>query len=148
MQLFITTAADLEVVKELLPLGDALIGAVVTLLTAGFTYLIGRRRQTAEVSNLQAEKKSIEAAAGMSHAEASQTLSEAAAMAVQPLIDRIKDQKEEITYLTERLVEKRKLLDEQRTTHARISAENELLKAKFRLQGEVPPELPPEVKDV
>lgn len=146
--LYTWLAIDVGVVKELLPLGDALIGAVVTLLTAGFTYLVGRRRQSAEVSNLQSEKKSIEAAAGMTTAEAAQTISEAAAMAVQPLIDRVKEQKIEIKYLTTQLVDKREELDEQRTENARLAAQNELMKAKFRLQGEVPPELPPEVKNV
>lgn len=148
MQPYIWLATDLGVVKELLPLGDALIGALVTLMTAGFTYLIGRRRQSAEVSNLQADKKVIEAAAGMTTAEAAQTISEAAALAVAPLIDRVKEQKLEIKYLTNQLVETRNELDEQRTKCAKFAAENELMKAKFRLQGEVPPELPPEVKNV
>lgn len=141
-------AVDMEVMKELLPLGDAVIGAVVTLLTAGFTYLIGRRRQNVEVDNLKSEKKTIEAAAGMNHAEAAQTLSEAAALTVIPLKERVKEQREEITYLTERLVWKRTEMDKMRTEMATLRAENELMRVKFRLQGEVPPELPPEVKNV
>lgn len=135
---------DVEVVKELLPLGDAVVGAGVTLATALITYIVGRRRNRAEVDNLQAEKKSIEAASGVSTAEAAQVLSEAAAMAVKPLIDRVKEQAEEIRFLNERVVWHRNQLDDLRTHCAHLAAENELLKAKFRLQGESIPELPTE----
>lgn len=148
MQPLFWLAMDMGVVKELLPLGDALVGALVTLMTAGFTYLIGRRRQSAEVSNLQAEKHTIEAAAGMSHAEALQTLSEAAVYVAAPLKERVKEQQQEIKYLSERLVCKRTEMDKMRTEMATLKAENELMRTKFKLQGEVPPELPPEVKNV
>ena len=148
MQLYNWLAMDLEVVKNLLPLGDALVGAFVTLATAGFTYIVGRRRQGAEVENLRAEKKTIEAAAGMNHAEASQTLAEAAVMIAAPLVERVKEQQEEIKYLTDRVTWKRGEMNKMRTEIATLKAENELMREKFRLQGEVPPELPPEVKNV
>jgi cell shape-determining protein MreC len=134
---------DTEIVSQLLPLGDSVIGALVTLATALFTYVIGRRRNRAEVDNLQAEKKSIEAASGVSTAEAAQIISEAAAATVQPLVSRVQEQQKEIKYLTERVTWKRAELDRLRTENATLKSENMLLKSRFRLQGETPPELPP-----
>lgn len=143
MQLYF--ALDSEVVSNLLPLGDSIVGALVTLATALLTYIVGRRRSRVEVDNLQAEKKSIEAASGVSTAEAAQIISEAAAATVQPLVERVREQREEIKYLTEQLVDHRYKNDALRTTVARLSAENQLMRKKFSLQGETPPELPPEV---
>lgn len=134
---------DTEIVSQLLPLGDSVIGAFFTLATALFTYVIGRRRNRAEVDNLQAEKKSIEAASGVSTAEAAQIISEAAAATVQPLVSRVQEQQKEIKYLTERVTWKRAELDRLRTENATLMSENMLLKTKYRLQGETPPELPP-----
>jgi small-conductance mechanosensitive channel len=141
------SAIDSEVVSQLLPLGDSIIGAGVTLLTALFTYLVGRRRSAQEVQNLQAEKESIEAASGVSTASAAQIISEAAAATVSPLLSRIKEQREEIEFLTGKNVDYRNQLDELRTEIAKTAAQNELMRRKFMLQGEIPPELlPPEVK--
>jgi NAD-dependent DNA ligase len=147
MQSFVyLLAVEPEMVKELLPLGDAVVGAVAAIIGSIFTYILGRRKSSQEVENLQAEKKSIEAASGLSTAEAAQVISEAAAAMVQPLIDRVHQQQEEIKYLTDRVVWKRGQLDELRTLNAKLRAENELYRQKFKLQGETPPELPPEVK--
>lgn len=134
---------DTDIVSQLLPLGDSIIGAGITLVTALFTYVIGRRKNQQEVENLQAEKKSIEAASGVSTAEAAHIISEAAAATVQPLIARVREQQEEIKYLTSRVIWKRSELDRLRSENARLRSENELLKNRFRMQGETPPELPP-----
>lgn len=128
-------ALDSGVVEQLLPLGDSIIGALVTLATAAITYGIGKARSKAEVENLQAEKKNIEAATGVTTADAAKVISEAAAATVQPLIERIKEQRSEIT-------EYRDECDNLRTQNARLLAENELMRTKFKLQGETPPELP------
>lgn len=138
---------DSEIVSQLLPLGDSVIGAAVTIATALFTYVVGRRRNRVEVDNLQAEKKSIEAASGLSTAEAAQIISEAAAATVQPLVSRVQEQQKEIKYLTDRLTWKRSELDRIRTENAQLRSENELLKNRFRLQGETPPELPYKMED-
>jgi predicted nuclease with TOPRIM domain len=138
---------DTEIVGQLLPLGDSVIGAVVAVATALFTYVVGRRRNRVEVDNLQAEKKSIEAASGLSTAEAAHIISEAAAATVQPLVSRVQEQQKEIKYLTERLTWKRSELDRIRTENAHLRSENELLKHRFRLQGETPPELPYTLED-
>lgn len=137
-------AIDSEVVNQLLPLGDSIIGALVTLATAAITYGVGRARARAELDNIKAEKKSIEAASGVSTAEAAQVISEAAAATVQPLLDRIREQRQEIRFLTEKNVEYRDTIDQVRTHAARLAAENELMKNKFKLQGEKIPELPTE----
>lgn len=139
-------AIDSEVVNQLLPLSDSIIGAIVTLATAGITYGVGRARARAEVDNLRAEKKSIEAASGVSTAEAAQVISEAAAATVQPLLDRIKEQRLEIKFLTEKNLEYRNALDAVRNESARLSAEIELYKRKFMLQGEHIPDFPTEEK--
>lgn len=138
-------ALDSGVVDQLLPLGDSIIGAFLTLGTALITYTVGRAKARAEVDNLQAEKKNIEAASGVSTAEAAKIISAAAAATVEPLMDRLKEQRQEISHLTSVAAEARKELELMRDHVARLSAENKLMKEKFRLQGESPPELPPEV---
>lgn len=133
-----------EVVNQLLPLSDSIIGAIVTLATAAITYGVGKAKARAELDNIKAEKKSIEAASGLSTAEAAQVISEAAASTVQPLLDRIREQREEIKFLTQKNVEYRNELDAVRNHAARTVAENELFKRKFKLQGEQIPEFPKE----
>lgn len=135
-------AINSEVVNQLLPLSDSIIGALVTLATAAITYGVGRAKSRAEVDKVLAEKKSIEAASGVSTAEAAQVISEAAAATVQPLLDRIREQREEIKFLTERNVDFRNQLDIARNESARVSAENELYRRKFILQGEQIPDFP------
>lgn len=132
------------VIEQILPLGDSIIGAFVTLLTAGATYAIGRARRNAELDNLKAEKRSIEAASGVSTAEAAQVISEAAAATVQPLLDRIREQRQELKYYVDRNTYYLQELDKVRAELARVQAHNELMKRKFFLQGETIPELPKE----
>jgi hypothetical protein len=132
------------VVDQLLPLGDSIIGAAVTLVTAGITYAVGRARTKAEVDNLMAEKKAIEAATGVSTAEAAQVISEAAAATVQPLLDRIRQQREEILYFNERHAYYLNEIEKIRTEKARTDSENALLKRKLILLGEEIPTLPEE----
>jgi hypothetical protein len=131
---------DGEIISELLPLGDALVGAGVTLATALFTYLIGRRRAQAEIGNLLAEKKSIEAASGVSTAEAAQIISEAAAATVQPLMERVREQRLEIKELTQLSSERRIIIERLRDELAEMRSENQLLRNRFKLQVETPPE--------
>lgn len=135
-------ALDSGVLQQLLPLGDSVISALVTLLTAAITYTIGKARSHAEVDNLRAEKRNLEAASGVSTAEAAQIISEAAAQTVQPLLERIKEQRLEITYLNQKYLTQREELDSLRNDIARLSAKNELMRQKFILQRETPPELP------
>lgn len=132
---------DTEVVKQLLPLGDSIIGAGVTLLTAAVTYVVGRAKNRQEIDNLLAEKKSIEAASGVSTAEAAQVISEAAAATVQPLLDRIRHQREEIVYLHERHAYYLNEIEKIRTEKARTDSENALLKRQLILLGEPIPTL-------
>lgn len=139
MQLYLVSL-DAEMVSELLPLGDSVVGAVVTLCTALFTYAIGRRRAKAEVENIQAEKKNIEAASGVSTAEAAQIISEAAAATVQPLMERVKEQRIEIRELTDANRNKRFIIEQLRDELAEVKSQNELMKNKFKLQGETPPD--------
>lgn len=133
---------DPGVVSDILPLGDATVAALVAAVTAGFTYAVGRKKSRAELDKLSEEKKSLEAASGVSTAEAAQIISSAAAVTVQPLIERIKEQREEVHFLNTRLTEMREQLHNVRSHAARLQAENELMRTKFRLQGEIPPELP------
>ncbi len=141
MELFLS-ALNLDIIKEFLPLGDALLGAFFTLLTAGFTYMMGKRKRDQEVVNLQAEKLSIEAASGVSTAEAARVISSAAAATVGPLVERVKQQSDEIKSLTEKIIDLGSQIEHEKTVSAQIKAENELLKHRFRLQGETVPELP------
>jgi chromosome segregation ATPase len=141
-----------ELINGLLPLGEPLVGAGVTLLTTLFAFVVGRRRSKQEVDNLQAEKRSIEAASGVSNAEAAQIISQAAAETVKPLLERLRELREENAELDQEILEKETQIrnlrienEEIRTHAARLAVHNKLMKEKFRLQGDTPPELPPEV---
>lgn len=132
---------DPGVIQQLLPLGDSIISASLTLVTAGITYAVGRSRTKAEVDNLMAEKKAIEAATGVSTAEAAQVISEAAAATVKPLLERIREQREEIHYFNDRLTNYLNQIEILRTDNARIQSENALLRRKLILLGEEIPNL-------
>lgn len=71
--------------------GPLLGGSILAIVT----YLLGRRKNRAEISKLEGEKKSVEAAAGLSTAEAASIISRAAADVVQPLTARIRELQEE-----------------------------------------------------
>lgn len=138
-----------ELLEGLLPLGEPLIQAVVTVVTAVFTYLVGRRGRKQELENLQAEKKSIEAASGVSTAEAAQIISQAAAETVKPLLDRLQELREENSRQDEEILEKETSirnykieLEDLKSHAASLAMQNRLMREKFKLQGEVPPEFP------
>lgn len=132
---------DSGIIDQLLPLGDSILGAAVTLMTAGITYAVGRSRTKAEVDKLMSEKKAIEAVAGVSTAEAAHVISEAAAATVQPLLDRIRQQREEILYFNERHAYYLNEIEKIRTDKARVESENALLKRQLILLGEPIPTL-------
>lgn len=119
-------AMDAEILSQLLPLGDSVIGAGVTIFTALFTYIIGRRRAHQEL-------KSLEAASGVSTAEAAQILTQAAAATVQPLLERLKEQREEIKELSKLSSDRRYELDLLRTELAEVKAENEIIRRQLLL---------------
>lgn len=130
------------IISDVLPAGNELLVAIVSLSASVLTYIVGRAKNKAEVENLKAEKKSIEAASGVSTAEAASVISKAAASTIQPLMQRVAEQAEEIKFLTDRNVSYRNELEIYRTQMAKMAAENLLMKEKFRLQGEEVPELP------
>lgn len=136
---------DPDVIGQLLPLGDAAIAAFITIVGSVVTYYLGKGKTKQEIDNLKAEKTKIEAASGYTTAEAAQVITAAAANTVSPLLERIKEQREEIKFLTERNVFYRNEIDDVKTHAARLAAENELLRERFKLRGETPPILPPEV---
>lgn len=69
-----------------------IIGPILGGLTLSIvTYFLGRKRNRAEISKLEGEKKNVEAAAGLSTAEAASIISRAAADVVQPLTNRIRE---------------------------------------------------------
>ena len=88
----------------LLPLLFPLISSIGTvavgIIGSWISYRRGRSRATAEVENLRTEKRSIEAAAGLSTAEAASIISEAAASMIQPLLARQKELQEQLAALT------------------------------------------------
>jgi phage shock protein A len=69
----------------------ALVQGSMTALLSVITYFQGRKRGNAEVEKIKVEKKSIEAAAGLSTAEAASIIAQAAADVVQPLTNRIRE---------------------------------------------------------
>lgn len=135
-------AMDPEILSQLLPMGDSAVTAAVTIFTAVFTYAAGRRKGNQEIQNMQAEKRGIEASSEVTTAEAAQIISAAAAATVQPLVERVREQREEIKRLSAKNLELIYESDSLRTKMAEMKAENELMKRKFIFQGEIPPTLP------
>lgn len=124
--------ADIEVFKELLPLGDTIIGGIVTLATGVLTYFVGRKRSTQEVDNLKAEKRSVEATAFASNADAIKTLTESASAMVGPLTERLRVQSEEMKFMNEEKVFLKEELERIKTEYSFLKEENERLKSERR----------------
>ena len=77
-----------DFVIPLLQIFGPILGGVVLAVV---TYFLGKRKNRAEIDKLVGEKKSVEAAAGLSTAEAASIISRAAADVVQPLTNRIRE---------------------------------------------------------
>jgi predicted nuclease with TOPRIM domain len=142
-----------ELLGGLLPLGDPIITGIFGLVTVLLGWVFGRRKQRQEIDNLQAEKKSIEAASGVSQAEAAQIIAQAAAETVRPLLERLQELREENARLDDEIlhlntsVRNLRIENEELRTHsAKLAVENKLMREKFKLQGDIVPELPPEVR--
>lgn len=143
-----------DLLGGLLPLGDPIVTGIFGLVTVLLGWVFGRRKNNQEVDNLKAEKKSIEAASGVSQAEAAQIIAQAAAETVRPLLERLQELREENAELDEEIlhlntsVRNLRIENEELRTHAtKLAVENKLMREKFKLQGDVIPELPPEVKN-
>lgn len=81
-----------EYVIPLLQIFGPIFGALTLALV---TYFIGKSKNKAEINKLEGEKKSVEAAAGLSTAEAASIISRAAADVVEPLTNRIRELQQE-----------------------------------------------------
>lgn len=81
-----------EYVIPLLQILGPILGGIVL---AFVSYFLGRRKNQAEISKLEGEKKNVEAAAGLSTAEAASIISRAAADVVEPLTNRIRELQQE-----------------------------------------------------
>lgn len=112
----------------LIPVATSLVSGVLVLLGGFFAYLYGRKRNQAEIQKLQSEKESIEAAAGLSTAQASSIIATAAAEVVQPLTNRIKELQGQVATLTQENV----ML---RNTLADLEAQIALLRQRDSLAG-------------
>lgn len=77
-----------DYVIPLLQIFGPIIGGIAL---AVITYFLGRNKNRAEISKLEGEKKNVEAAAGLSTAEAASIISRAAADVVEPLTNRIRE---------------------------------------------------------
>lgn len=95
-------SAVLAVLKVL---GGPLVGGFFSIVALIFGYRFGRAKMNVEIENLKAEKRKIEAATGLSTAEAAAIISQAAASIVEPLTERIKDLQESNLSLTRALSE-------------------------------------------
>lgn len=111
-------------VIPLLQIFGPLVGSV---LLAVVTYLLGKKKNRAEINKLEGEKKSVEAAAGLSTAEAASIISRAAADVVQPLTNRIRELQQESLARDNRHAEEIRRLQ----THlSEVTRENVQLKTK------------------
>lgn len=114
-----------DYVIPLLQIFGPILGGVALAVV---TYLLGKRKNRAEISKLEGEKKSVEAAAGLSTAEAASIISRAAADVVQPLTNRIRQLQEESLARDQRNAEEVRRLQ----THiVELTKENVKLKTKL-----------------
>lgn len=111
---------DQSIIEQLLPLGDSIITGVVTLGTAFITYVVGRSSRSSEVKHLENEKKELMAS---NVVETSEAVSSATIAVVTPLLERIREQREEMKFLVERNADYREEIK-------RLEDENDTLKGK------------------
>lgn len=107
-----------------IPFLQYIAGPLIAII---FSYLFARKKNQAEVKKLEGEKKSVEAAAGLSTAEAASIISRAAADVVQPLTNRIRELQEDSIARSQRHAETIRRLE----SHiAEVTRENVELKTK------------------
>lgn len=136
-----------DLLGGLLPLGDPIVTGIFGLVTVLLGWVFGRRRNNQELDNLKAEKKSIEAASGVSQAEAAQIIAQAAAETVRPLLERLQEYREENEEQDEKIFELKRENKELKTHNSTLEAELQLIREQLKLQGALIPELPSEVKN-
>ena len=84
---------------------NTIVAFICTVVTSIFAYIVGRKRNVAEVEVLKAEKTVLEArAAGL--------MAEAAAEMVGPLLERIRALQEDVAFLTEQNIQFKDKIEE------------------------------------
>lgn len=136
-----------DLLGGLLSLGDPFIAGVFSIIAVVLGWAFGRRKSNQEVDNLKAEKKSIEAASGVSQAEAAQIIAQAAAETVRPLLERLQEYREENEEQDQKILELKRENKELKTHNSTLEAEMQLIREQLKLQGTSIPELPSEVKN-
>lgn len=123
-----------QFIVDYLPLILAVVSGLFTIGGIVVSYFLGRKKSNAEVAKLEGEKKSVEAAAGLSTAEAASIIAQAAADVVQPLTNRIRELQTEAKAMADRHAEDKRLLIERQSRlekHlAEVTKENVELKTK------------------
>lgn len=123
-----------QFIVDYLPLILAVVSGLFTIGGIVVSYFLGRKKSNAEVAKLEGEKKSVEAAAGLSTAEAASIIAQAAADVVQPLTNRIRELQTEAKAMADRHAEDKRLLIERQSRlekHlAEVTKENVDLKTK------------------
>lgn len=121
-------ASEFEVIKELLPLGDSIITAVMTVGAGIGSYFIGKKKQNQELENLKAEKKAIESEASSSLAEATRMITDSASAILGPITIRLKEQTEENRLLREMNLFLNKELEQIKVLYQKALSELERIK--------------------
>lgn len=136
-----------DLLGGLLSLGDPIIAGVFSIAAVVLGWAFGKRKSNQELDNLKAEKRSIEAASGVSQAEAAQIIAQAAAETVRPLLERLQEYREENEEQDQKILELKRENKELKTYNSTLEAEMQLIREQLKLQGTSIPELPPEVKN-
>lgn len=114
-----------DILIPLLQIFGPILGGIALAIV---TYFLGKKKNKAEIDKLEGEKKSVEAAAGLSTAEAASIISRAAADVVQPLTNRIRQLQQESLERNKIYTEEIKRLQEH---IAELTRENVQLKTKL-----------------
>lgn len=91
---------DGNLLQDLMPILTVALSGALVIIGNIVTYRLGKAKNAAELEKLRSERNNMEAATGLSTAEAASILSQAAADIVQPLTVRIKELQSEVAKLT------------------------------------------------
>lgn len=131
------TAMDQATIQVLIQTFGVLITAILTIVGGFLAYVYGRKRNNAEIDKLKTEKSSIEAAAGLSTAEAASIISNAAAQVVKPLTERIQELQHEVAFTRSELAKVTVENTRLKTRVAELESKITLLEKEKELSGEI-----------
>lgn len=117
----------LKVILEWLPLIQSIAAVLAIFVGPIIGYLLGRKKYAAEIKVLNATVEEKEAVENKANAEAARIISEAAAVVVKPLLERISALQQDIQHLTTENICLKNSLAELKSELALLRTEKDLI---------------------